>query len=142
MGRYVDLAKEIETGVSCGEPARELSELSELRVGTEPVQAEAGEAARWGEAARAVEWFLASESPAAPFQLKPGITILDPHRWRQSITADIAQGPSGPRARYGALQDDLKRLHAMFSGGRGDTNTVNTEAMPPGDGGTIGETKP
>ena len=54
---------------------------------------------------------------AEPFVLKQGITILDPRRWQQSIAADIAQGPSGPRARYVALEDDLKRLHALFGQG-------------------------
>ena len=68
----------------------------------------------WGDATAAVAWFASWTPPAEPFQLKPGITILDPHRWRQSIAADIAQGPSGPRARYGALQDDLRRLHELF----------------------------
>ncbi len=72
----------------------------------------------WGDASEAVAWFASWSPPGEPFQLKPGITILDPRRWRQSIAADIAQGPSGPRARYGALQDDLRRLHAMFGGGQ------------------------
>ncbi len=73
--------------------------------------------AEWGDAAAAVAWFGSWAPTAEPFQLKPGITILDPQRWRQSIAADMAQGPSGPRARYGALQDDLRRLHKRF--GRG-----------------------
>ncbi len=72
--------------------------------------------AEWGDAAAAVAWFASWSPPAEPFVLKPGNTVLDPHRWRQSIAADIAQGPCGPRARYGALQDDLRRLHGLFGG--------------------------
>ena len=70
----------------------------------------------WGELAGLIEWFASWVPLAEPFQLKLGITILDPQRWRQSIAADIAQGPSGQRARYGALQDDLRRLHGLFGG--------------------------
>ena len=71
----------------------------------------------WGDATAAVEWFNGWSPPSGAFQLKPGITILDPQRWRQSIAADIRAGPNGPRARYGALQDDLRRLHDLFGGG-------------------------
>ena len=126
MGRYIDLAKEIKADVFCGELARELSELSELRggggecelselrVGTEPVEPETGDAARWGDLAPIVEWFLGSTPPAEPFILKPAVRITNPRRWWRDIATDVAAGPQGPRARYGALQDDLWRIWRMF----------------------------
>ncbi len=76
--------------------------------------------AEWGDAAAAVAWFGSWSPPGEPFQLKPGITILDPQRWRQSIAADIGAGPNGPRARYGALQGDLRRLCGLFPGDVGE----------------------
>ncbi|MEE9297191.1 MAG: hypothetical protein V3W34_19805 [Phycisphaerae bacterium] len=84
--------------------------------------------AEWGDAAAAVAWFGSWCPPAEPFQLKPGITILDPRRWQKSIAADIAQGPSGPRARYGALQDDLRRLHGLRIGCVGGAQTQEPSA--------------
>ncbi len=71
-------------------------------------------AAAWGDLAPIVEWFLSAEPPATPFKLKQGITITDPARWWADIIADIAAGPEGPRARYGALQDDVMRAWQMF----------------------------
>ena len=76
---------------------------------------------RWGDATTAVEWFRDSEPPAEPFVLvwsgrgqRPAVKITDPEAYWQRLTLDVAQGPTGPRARYGALQDDLKRLHGLF----------------------------
>ncbi len=116
MGRYVDLAKEIEADVACGEPAHELNEFNEKRGGggTESVQPETGNAARWGAFAPIVEWLLGSTPPGEPFILKPAVRITDPHRWWGDIATDVAAGPHGPRARYGALQDDLWRAWRMF----------------------------
>ncbi len=68
----------------------------------------------WGDLAPIVEWFLSAKPPGAPFKLKQGITISNPQRWWADIIADIAAGPEGPRARYGALQDDLWRAWHMF----------------------------
>ena len=71
-------------------------------------------ASQWGDLAPIVKWFLNAEPPTAPIKLKQGITISNPQRWWADIAADIAAGPEGPRARYGALQDDLWRLWQMF----------------------------
>ena len=126
MGRYVDLAKEIEADLFCGEPTCELSELSEKRVGSklcelsekrvgsEPVHPETSETAAWGDLGSIMAWFRSATPPAEPFLLKQGITISNPQRWWADIIADIGDGPEGPRARYGALQDDLWRAWQMF----------------------------
>ncbi len=71
-------------------------------------------AVQWGDLAPIVEWFLSAEPPAEPFKLKQGITISNPQRWWRDIAADIAAGPEGPRARYGALQSDVIRAWRMF----------------------------
>ena len=118
MGRYVDLAKEIEADLVCGEPTHELNEFNERRVGSgeaEHIQPETSEAvAAWGDLAPIVTWFLSTEPPAEPFSLKQGVTISSLQRWWRDIEADIAAGPEGTRARYGALQDDLMRVWQMF----------------------------
>ncbi len=72
------------------------------------------DAAQWGDLVAVVNWFLNAEPPATSFKLKQGITINNPQRWWRDIALDIAAGPEGPRARYGALQDDLWRVWRMF----------------------------
>ncbi len=61
---------------------------------------------------RLIDWFPITSPPANPFELCRGVTILDPARWWRSIRGDIASGPTGPRARYGAVQGDLRKLFA------------------------------
>ncbi len=76
------------------------------------------------ETAAAIEWFLTSEPPAEPFVLRwcergirPAVEITNPKAFWRSLMVDVNWGPAGPRARYGALQDDLRRLHDLFGGG-------------------------
>ncbi len=71
-------------------------------------------ASQWGDLAPIVEWILSADPPAEPFILKPAIRITNPERWWRDIAADIAAGPEGPRARHGALQDDVTRAWKMF----------------------------
>ena len=68
------------------------------------------------ETARIVEWFLAAPPPTEPFDLFPYVRIIHPARWWRHLGVDISAGPKGPRARYGALQKDLKRLAELFGG--------------------------
>ena len=65
---------------------------------------------------RLIEWFRSTTPPAAPFELCQGVTILDPARWWRSIRGDIECGPTGPRARYKAVQGDLRRLYDLMVG--------------------------
>lgn len=46
------------------------------------------------------------ELPPVPFELRPGVTVNGPV-WLERLKADAAAGPHHPRARWGALQDDL-----------------------------------
>jgi hypothetical protein len=62
-----------------------------------------------------IDWFLETAPPSEPFELSPGVTIADPSRWWAAIRSDIFAGPHGPRARYGAVQGDLRRLAGLFA---------------------------
>ena len=68
------------------------------------------------ETAGLVEWFLRTPPPPEPFNLYPGVTVLRPDRFWESIKGDIAGGPGGARARTGAFQKDLRRLAELFGG--------------------------
>ncbi len=68
------------------------------------------------ETARHIEWFQRTTPPAQPFELCQGVTVARPDIWWASLRQDIAEGPGGPRAHYGAVQADLKRLAKLFGG--------------------------
>lgn len=44
---------------------------------------------------------------SAPWSLRPGVTVRGNARFLASLQSDISQGPAGPRARTGALQQDM-----------------------------------
>ncbi len=60
-----------------------------------------------------IRWFLGTRPPAEPFELSKGITVIRPALWWTALRRDLASGPRGPRARYGGLQQDLRRLAAL-----------------------------
>ena len=102
------------------------------------------------ETLRLIDWFKTATPPAERFELCSGVTILDPARWWLSIEGDIGCGPDGPRARYGAVQGDLRKLHDRMSAEDAEYDRLEREAIqnessfdnarPPGDdGGTIGD---
>lgn len=70
------------------------------------------------ETARLIEWFRTAELPSGPFDLGPGIRVIEPEGYRHALLCDIAAGPDGPRARMGVLQDELARLRELFGRGR------------------------
>ena len=63
-----------------------------------------------------IEWLRNPDPPAEPFRLDQVVSVSDPPLFWRTIKGDIAAGPTGPRARYGAIQDDLRRLSALFGG--------------------------
>ncbi len=72
-------------------------------------------AAEWdAEMLTLIRWFLGTHPPSAPFELSRGVTVLKPALWWTSLRRDLAAGPRGPRARYVALQQDLRRLAALM----------------------------
>ena len=68
------------------------------------------------ETARLIEWFMRTPPPAQPFELCQGVTVARPDIWWASLRQDIAEGPGGPRAHYGVVQSNLKRLAKLFGG--------------------------
>ncbi len=68
------------------------------------------------ETARLIEWFMRTPPPARPFELCQGVTVARPDIWWASLRQDIVEGPGGPRAHYGAVQSNLKRLAKLFGG--------------------------
>lgn len=75
------------------------------------------------ETAAAMRWFPASDPPSAAFVLRwcdrgnrSAVRITNPSMYWQSLRIDVAWGPTGPRALYGALQDDLRLLDGLFGG--------------------------
>ncbi len=69
--------------------------------------------AEWGaEMLTLIGWFLGTHPPVGPFELCRGVTILRPALWWTATRRDIAAGPGGPRARTGALREDLLKLAA------------------------------
>jgi len=66
-----------------------------------------------------VTWFLEEGQyriPAEPFMLTSWIKVTNPEKFRESIKFDISCGPAGPRNRYGAAVEDLRRLHDLLTG--------------------------
>jgi len=57
-----------------------------------------------------VEWFMLQEAPSQPFHLQPHLRVVDPCKFFSSLRQDIAKGPAGARAKFGTLQDDLRKL--------------------------------
>lgn len=62
-----------------------------------------------------VDWFLAAQVPESPFQLHSAEKVIDTKLFWDSMRRSILAGPGGLRARYGALQSDLKALHTRFN---------------------------
>ena len=55
-----------------------------------------------------IEWFRTAQLPSRPFDLSPGIRVMEPEGFRLALLTDIAAGPSGLRARMSSLQDALR----------------------------------
>lgn len=63
--------------------------------------------------------------PPAPFKLQPWVTISRAATWLEGFRAEVAAGTLGPRARTGALQEDLRYLALRL---RGDATPEELEA--------------
>jgi len=60
-----------------------------------------------------LEWFSMSPAKEAPFQLSAHVRVLNAELFYDTLRRDIERGPRGPRARTGALRDDLKYLSKL-----------------------------
>ena len=82
---------------------------------TVPPDGKGGCLPQWdAETGRLIAWLKTTSPLAQPFELQPGVWMARPVRYWSYRTANIAAGPGGPRAHYGALQGDLRKLHALF----------------------------
>lgn len=61
-----------------------------------------------------VNWFMDLAPPAESFYLEPHIRVINPVKFFATLRRKIEAGPSGPRARMGALQSDLRALQVKF----------------------------
>ena len=72
---------------------------------------------KWdGDTQENIHWFMTAPRMNKPFYLDQYTQIILPALYYESIERDIQVGPSGPRAKYGALMDDLKKLKAIICG--------------------------
>jgi hypothetical protein len=64
-----------------------------------------------------IDWFHHNRDrvPRKRFAFSPGVVVSDVDRFLKAFECDIQAGPNGPRARRGALQDDLRRLGELFA---------------------------
>lgn len=62
-----------------------------------------------------VDWFMNLIPPSESFELEKHLHIADPVTYFESLRQDIRSGPEGARAKMGTLQDDLRKLKALFS---------------------------
>lgn len=65
------------------------------------------------------DWIMTvtpEQMPDAPFELHPGVTVVDSARFLASLQRDASLGPTGPRNKWGSLQADLERLHYLIKG--------------------------
>jgi len=53
---------------------------------------------------------LEVEFPREPFPLSPFERVLSPDKYFEALRKDVEAGPKWPRAKTGALRDDLLRL--------------------------------
>ena len=56
-----------------------------------------------------------ADLPATPFEFGgPHCVVVDREEFLKAKQADIRRGPIGPRAMYGAIQEDLRKLHKIL----------------------------
>ena len=71
----------------------------------------------WGPATGLHVLYLLYEAvPSAPFQLDQARFVADPVAFLVRLYQDVQAGPRGPRARTGALQEDLALLYGLGVG--------------------------
>ena len=68
-----------------------------------------------GNDAALIDWFQShrDQLPAEPFDLKPGVRVIEPSKFLRALSADIQAGSNAPRAV--GLLDDLQWLFKVFS---------------------------
>jgi len=62
-----------------------------------------------------IDQFLLLPVPEAPFYLNPWTRVQEPGKFYAAIRRDIDRGVAGPRAKTGALVEDIERLIKLSS---------------------------
>jgi hypothetical protein len=60
-----------------------------------------------------MDWALTlkpEDLPSAPWKLRSCVTTTDNEKFLTSLQRDIRKGPTSPRAKYGALQEDVIKI--------------------------------
>jgi len=80
----------------------------------------------WDAATEAIiRWFGSTKLPINPFDLCVCVRVTNPAKFYSSLREDIGGGPNGPRARTGALQEELRLLYDQFGPAAGKNFTSN-----------------
>lgn len=136
LARQVDTrlegsARETETGTSSAAPTPHLAPVPQQPHETRDAVTSPSHVLTTGPRARSIPhpwpadlaaWvagLVATDLPAFPFTLRPGVTVTGP-RFLAELQAAASIGPAHPRARYGALQEDLRQLAALTGGSDAD----------------------
>lgn len=126
MGRFAALATKygIADEHPVAAPPPPVERAAPDQVATEPaapphMQGVAKDTQVWDtETARRIAWLREAALPMdRPFRLMPGVTVFDPALFFAALFFDIAEGPKGSRARYGALHADLRRIEEWAASG-------------------------
>jgi len=71
---------------------------------------------KWdAETAALIERFMKMQLATSGFELRSGVTVIDPVKFHECLRLDIVAGPGGARARLGSLQNDLRDYMARRS---------------------------
>jgi len=98
------------------EEAVNILKMGDTITPTEKSQPQADVKASWPpEVQSLVDWFATLKEPPEPFHLEAHRHIVDPEKFFRSLRQDIKAGPTGARARMGALQSDLRMLKARLN---------------------------
>ena len=116
QGNPPDIAQHlIEELRSCKAEALTILKMRSAIPPTETPQPQLNVNAEWPpEIQSLIVWFMKLEPPAESFYLEPHLRVIDPEKFFATLRREIETGPSGPRARMGALQSDLRALQAKF----------------------------
>jgi hypothetical protein len=63
------------------------------------------------EAIELLAWLEVASLPTGPFELRQGLTVIDPAKMFQSVKAGLAKGPIGPR--WEEALRDARRLREI-----------------------------
>ena len=63
-----------------------------------------------------IAWFENARLPETAFDLYPWAKVTCPEKFYHGLRIDILAGPKGARARWGALQKNLRRLRELVAG--------------------------